>query len=69
MNQIDESLFTRKETCDTLSQHYRTPKASFLPVVVAGRLAFKFDRERGLIEWQHQGQKYLIDLATLTTVR
>jgi len=42
---------------------YRAPKSQFVPVVRGGKLAFKFDPTRGLIEWQHRGEKYIIDLA------
>jgi hypothetical protein len=42
---------------------YKAPKAQFVPVVVNGKLAFKFDPRRGLIEWQHRGEKHVIDLA------
>lgn len=42
---------------------YRAPKAQFVPVIRDGKLAFKFDPVRGLIEWQHRGEKHIIDLA------
>jgi hypothetical protein len=46
---------------------YQTPKARFIPIVIDGKLAFKFDPHRGLIEWQNRGEKYIIDLATICT--
>lgn len=64
-----KDLLQSDKNNDILSQPYRAPVASFLPVVVDGKLAFKVDQARGLIEWQHRGQKYLIDLATLKQVR
>jgi hypothetical protein len=42
---------------------YKAPKPRFVPVVVNGKLVFKFDPERGLIEWQSRGEKHIIDLA------
>lgn len=42
---------------------YTAPKAAFAPIVINGKLAFKFDPNRGLIEWQHRGAKVLIDLS------
>ena len=45
------------------NHRYKTPKAQFVPVVVGGRLIFKFDPTRGLIEYQSRGEKHIIDLA------
>ncbi len=42
---------------------YRAPKSQFVPVVVNGKLIFKFDPRRGLIEYQSRGEKHIIDLA------
>jgi hypothetical protein len=42
---------------------YKAPKAQFVPVVVNNKLVFRFDPVRGLIEWQHRGEKHVIDLA------
>lgn len=50
---------------DTEQPKYKAPKARFVPVVIGGKLAFKFDPLRGLIEWQDRGEKHLIDLATI----
>lgn len=45
---------------------YQPPKPSFIPVVNrAGRLLFKFDPQRGLIEIQDRGEKEIVDLAIL----
>ncbi len=66
---MNNQVLNSKNNCDIISQHYKTPKATFLPVVINGKLVFKIDLTRGLVEWQHQGQKYLIDLATLEEVR
>lgn len=43
-------------------QPYRPPQPRFVPIVINGKLAFKFDPERGLIEWQHRGERFVIDL-------
>lgn len=49
---------------DTMKREpYRAPPSHFVPIVINGKLVFKFDPERGLIEWQHRGEKHLIDLA------
>jgi hypothetical protein len=69
MKRVDESLLYCNENCVNIDQPYVLPKAAFQPVVIAGKLAFKVDRVRGLIEWQHRGQKYIIDLATLQQLR
>ncbi len=45
------------------NHRYKAPKAQFVPVVVNNKLAFRFDPVRGLIEWQHRGEKHVIDLA------
>lgn len=45
---------------------YRAPKSQFVPVVINNKLAFRFDPTRGLIEWQHRGEKHIIDLADYT---
>lgn len=42
---------------------YQAPKPQFVPVVVNNKLVFRFDPKRGLIEWQHRGEKHIIDLA------
>lgn len=45
---------------------YQAPKSQFVPVARGGKLVFRFDPVRGLIEWQHRGEKYIIDLAEYT---
>lgn len=45
---------------------YRTPKAQFVPVVVNNKLIFRFDPQRGLIEYQSRGEKHIIDLTEYT---
>jgi hypothetical protein len=42
---------------------YKAPKQRFVPVVINNKLVFRFDPERGLIEWQCRGEKHIIDLA------
>lgn len=51
---------TEKQTAATA---YRAPKSRFVPIVIHGKLVFKFDATRGLIEWQDRGNKHIIDLA------
>lgn len=54
-----------RATMKAPEQPYRPPQPCFVPIVINGKLAFKFDPERGLIEWQHRGEKHLIDLSTV----
>jgi hypothetical protein len=42
---------------------YKAPASRFVPVLIDGKLVFKFDPDRGLIEWQNRGKKHIIDLA------
>lgn len=45
------------------SSAYKAPKAQFVPVVINNKLVFRFDPQRGLIEYQSRGEKHIIDLA------
>jgi hypothetical protein len=45
------------------NHRYKAPTSKFVPIVIGGKLAFRFDPVRGLIEWQHRGEKHVIDLA------
>jgi len=45
---------------------YQTPIAKYISVVFSnGKLAFKFDPDRGLIEIQERGQREVFDLAQI----
>lgn len=40
-------------------------RAAYVPVRVAGALAFRYDPLRRIVEWQHRGERHYIDLAAL----
>ncbi len=44
---------------------YRRIRSAYMPVVVDGALAFRYDPARHVIEWQKRGRKHYIDLAAL----
>lgn len=43
----------------------RRVRAAYVPVVIGGKLAFRYDSARRVIEWQIRGEKHYIDLAAL----
>lgn len=43
----------------------RRVRAAYMPVVVRGKLAFRYDPARRVIEWRSQGETHYIDLAAL----
>jgi hypothetical protein len=45
------------------TQPYHPPRPRWIPVARRGKLLFKFDPLRGLIEIQERGQVDIIDLA------
>lgn len=46
--------------------HYQPPRPSFVPVTWQnGKLAFRIDLQRGLIEMQERGVKEVFDLASI----
>lgn len=49
-----------------LMSQYVPPRPAYVNVERDGRLLFKYDNLRGLIEIQVRGEKYLIDLATVS---
>ncbi len=42
---------------------YRPPKSRYIPIRANGRVAFRFDPERGIVELKTQGDYLYIDLA------
>jgi len=44
------------------------PSARYMDVRVSGRLLFKFDPERDVIEIRTQGETYYVDLANLRAI-
>ena len=55
-------------TCDTITperEPYQPPSPRWIPIVLGGKLAFRFDPERGLIEWKGREQVYVVDLAAI----
>lgn len=43
----------------------RRVRTAYVPVVVCGRLAFRYDPARRVVEWQQRGETHYIDLAAL----
>ena len=43
----------------------RRVRASYVPVVLDGRLVFRYDPHRGLVEIQHRGVRHVVDLAAI----
>lgn len=43
----------------------RRIRAAYVNVILDGRLAFRYDYERKLIEIQHRGVKHVVDLAEI----
>lgn len=59
---IDKDVLTRSGKCHKI-EPYKPPQPHFVPIHVNGKLAFRFDPDRGLIEWQCRGEKHVIDLS------
>jgi hypothetical protein len=53
------------ETGGTVQGARRRVKCRYVPVVVNGRLAFRYDPLRQIVEWQYRGEKHYIDLASI----
>lgn len=43
----------------------RRVQSAYMPVVVCGKLAFRYDPRRRVVEWQARGETHYIDLAAL----
>lgn len=43
----------------------RRIRAAYVNVILDGRLAFRYDPYRGLVEVQHRGVKHVVDLAAI----
>lgn len=43
----------------------RRVQSAYVPVVIGGKLAFRYDPARHVVEWQAQGVTHYIDLAAL----
>ena len=43
----------------------RRIRAAYVNVILDGRLAFRYDPWRGLVEVQHRGVKHVVDLAQI----
>ena len=43
----------------------RQVKPAYVPVVIGGKLAFRYDPRRHVVEWQAKGETHYIDLAAL----
>lgn len=46
----------------------RRVKSAYVPVVVCGKLAFRYDPRRHVVEWQAKGETHYIDLARLEEI-
>ena len=44
---------------------YKSPQSNYRNVVFRGKLLFRFDPVRGLIELQERGEKILVDLSVV----
>lgn len=49
--------------CMTTEQ--RRVRSAYVPVVIGGKLAFRYDPARHVVEWQAQGETHYIDLARI----
>ena len=49
--------------CMTTEQ--RRVRSAYVPVVIGGKLAFRYDPARHVVEWQHRGETHYIDLARI----
>jgi len=52
------------QVSETTEQCQRV-KPAYAPVVINGKLAFRYDPQRRIVEWQHRGERHYIDLAAL----
>ena len=43
----------------------RRVQPTYVPVVIGGKLAFRYDPARHVVEWQARGETHYIDLAAL----
>lgn len=59
---MQTSLLQTERKCDKLDT-YQPPQPRFVPIVINGKLVFRFDPHRGLIEWQSRGERHVIDLS------
>ena len=47
------------------TEQCRRVRPAYVPVVVGGKLAFRYDPRRHVVEWQSKGETHYIDLARL----
>lgn len=50
------------------AEQCRPVKAAYMPVVIGGKLAFRYDPRRHVVEWQAKGETHYIDLARLEEI-
>ena len=43
----------------------RRVRSAYVPVVIGGKLAFRYDPARHVVEWQARGETHYIDLARI----
>ena len=49
--------------CETTER--RQVKPAYVPVVIGGKLAFRYDPARHVVEWRIRGETHYIDLARI----
>ena len=50
------------------TEHYQRARTAYVPVVIGGKLAFRYDPRRHVVEWQAKGETHYIDLARLDEI-
>ena len=50
------------------TKHCQPVRAAYMPVVIGGKLAFRYDPRRHVVEWQAKGETHYIDLARLEEI-
>ena len=47
------------------TQTRRRVQSAYVPVVICGKLAFRYDPHRHVVEWQARGETHYIDLTRI----
>jgi|GEM_PF-3974593 len=61
---MQNDLLNSIDICGTIND--RLPQSSFVPIYIDGKLAFRYDPYRGLIEIQRERKVTVVDLAIYT---
>lgn len=63
---MSSTALNNQKVCDRIKRKgYEPPTKDFVDVVLGGKLAFRFDPYRGLIEYQRRGERHIVDLAKI----